>query len=51
MKKQYCSPQLEYVCLLTEEKLTRGEDTWLDTESNPFFAAVLEDEAKEEAQK
>ena len=43
MKKQYHAPELEYVSFLTQEDVTRGNDTCLDVASNPFFKTALED--------
>ncbi len=47
MKKYYQKPQSEYVVLTANEPIT-ADDTELGVESNPFLAAVLEDEAAEQ---
>ena len=47
MKKYYQKPETEFVSLNAAEAITAGDDTELGVESNPFLAAVLEDEAEE----
>ncbi len=47
MKKYYQKPETEFVSLDMAEVITAGDDTELGVESNPFLAAVLEDEAAE----
>ena len=47
MKKYYQKPETEFVSLNMAETITT-DDTELGVESNPFLAAVLEDEANEQ---
>ena len=44
MKKYYQKPEAELICIGMSEAITAGDDTELGVESNPFLAAVLEDE-------
>ncbi len=48
MKKYYLKPQIEFINIGMAEAITAGDDTELGVESNPFLAAVLEDEAAQQ---
>lgn len=47
MEKYYQKPEAELICIGMSEAITAGDDTELGVGSNPFLAAVLEDEANE----
>ena len=48
MKKYYQKPETKFISLDMAVLITTGDDTELGVESNPFLAAVLEDEATQQ---